>query len=208
MVEQATDRILTNRQKVFISEYLKSFNATQAAIAAGYSKKTAYSSGARLLKDVEVAESLKLHLSENAMTAEEVLGRLADIARGDITDLMDVTTSGFTIDLTDKEHAINPNSKLIKKIKQKVTTYLGKKDSDEDREVIETELELYSAQEALNTLAKYHGLLVDRTDVTTNGKSLLSDDRYDRAISKFADAVREILPGKNTEQNGDLGSAK
>jgi phage terminase small subunit len=179
MTVEATERKLTNRQKVFINEYLKSFNATESAIKAGYSKKTAYSIGARLLKDVEIAEELRLRLSENAMSSEEVLRRLAEIARGDITDLMDVTTSGFTIDLTDKDHNINPNSKLIKKIKQKVITYLGKKDSDEDREVIETEIELYSAQDALNTLAKYHGLLVDRTDITSAGGPININVKYD-----------------------------
>lgn len=44
---------------VFITEYLKNGNnATQAAISAGYSEKTAYSQGSRLLKSVEVQQYL------------------------------------------------------------------------------------------------------------------------------------------------------
>jgi phage terminase small subunit len=44
---------------IFVTEYLKNGNnATQAAIAAGYSEKTAYSQGSRLLKSVEVQQYL------------------------------------------------------------------------------------------------------------------------------------------------------
>lgn len=50
---------LTNKQKVFCSEYTSNgWNATQAAIKAGYSENTAYSQGQRLLKKVEIAKYL------------------------------------------------------------------------------------------------------------------------------------------------------
>ena len=45
---------MTEKRKRFAEEYLFDFNATQAAIRAGYSERTAYSIGQRLLKDVEV----------------------------------------------------------------------------------------------------------------------------------------------------------
>ncbi len=51
---------LTNQQECFCEEYLKDFNATQAAIRSGYSKKTAYSSGHRLLKKDDVASYLNV----------------------------------------------------------------------------------------------------------------------------------------------------
>jgi phage terminase small subunit len=171
--ETLDEKKLTNKQKIFINEYLVSFNATEAAIKAGYSVKTAYSQGARLLKDVEIKEILRLKLTETAMSAEEVLKRLAEMARGDMADLMEITSSGFTLKLSEKdpngEIVVNPKTKLIKKIKQKVTTYLAKNESQEDREVIETELELYSAQEALQLLGKYHALFIDRTELTGIG---------------------------------------
>ena len=43
---------------IFVTEFIKSGNATQAAIAAGYSEKTAYSQGSRLLKNDEVQQYL------------------------------------------------------------------------------------------------------------------------------------------------------
>ena len=48
----------TAKQERFVEEYLIDLNATQAAIRAGYSKKTSYSMGQRLLKNVEVAAAI------------------------------------------------------------------------------------------------------------------------------------------------------
>lgn len=50
---------MTERQERFCQEYSKLGNATQSAINAGYSEKTAYSSGQRLLKDVEIQTRIK-----------------------------------------------------------------------------------------------------------------------------------------------------
>ncbi len=75
---------LTAKQQVFATEYLIDLNATQAAIRAGYSKKTAESQGSRLLRNVKVKE----HLSELGtkrserceITSDEVLQEIAKIA--------------------------------------------------------------------------------------------------------------------------------
>lgn len=155
---------LSNKKQTFIAEYLKDFNATQAAIRAGYSAKTAYSIGQRLLKNVEIKEVIDAHLKANHMSAEEVLNRLADIARGDMTDLMDVSSMGFTVKLTDEQGNRRPQTKLIKKLKQKVITKIGKNSSDDDTETVETEIELYSAQDALNQIGKYHKLFTDKVE--------------------------------------------
>lgn len=49
---------MTGKQLKFISEYTKDFNATQAAIRAGYSPKTAYSIGQELLKKPEIQTAM------------------------------------------------------------------------------------------------------------------------------------------------------
>ena len=77
---------LNQRQKLFASEYIKLGNATQAAINAGYSERTASSQSERLLRNVEIkrfiqAEVEKMH-DENIMDAKEALSILSDIARG------------------------------------------------------------------------------------------------------------------------------
>ena len=55
---------MTDKQELFILEYQQDHNATQAAIRAGYSPKTAYSQGQRLLKDPDVKEVLEADLIE------------------------------------------------------------------------------------------------------------------------------------------------
>jgi phage terminase small subunit len=49
---------ITPRQRRFVEEYLVDLNATQAAVRAGFAKKTAYSSGPRLLANVGVANAI------------------------------------------------------------------------------------------------------------------------------------------------------
>lgn len=200
---------MNSKQEAFVNEYLKDHNGTQAAIRAGYSKKTARTIASQLLAKLDISEAIKARIAEKTMDSDEVLTRLADIARGDITDLMDVTHAGFVIDLTgDTPDGKNPNTKLIKKIKQKVTTYLAKKESDEDREIVETEIELYSAQEALNTIAKLNGMIVEKMDLTSKGEKVVPDENYNRGISELAAALREVISGQDTKPDGNMDTPK
>ena len=68
---------MTEKQKLFILEYQKDRNATQAAIRAGYSNKTAYSIGQELLKKPEIQKALKADLTARTerltFTADDVI---------------------------------------------------------------------------------------------------------------------------------------
>jgi phage terminase small subunit len=69
---------------VFATEYVKDWNATQAAQRAGYSAKTAYSQGQRLLKNVEVRaeiDRLSTDIADhNDVEVKEIIGGLRSIA--------------------------------------------------------------------------------------------------------------------------------
>lgn len=73
----ATDRPLTPKQERFVSEYLIDLNATQAAIRAGYSVKTAQEQASRLLSNVMVADAVaagaRKHTAKAEITAQDVL---------------------------------------------------------------------------------------------------------------------------------------
>ena len=77
---------MTERQKRFCEEYLIDLNATQAAIRAGYSPRTAASIGQRLLRNVEIkthiSEQLERIHSENTADAREVMEYLTSVMRG------------------------------------------------------------------------------------------------------------------------------
>ena len=130
-----------------------------------------------MFTNVDISKAMKEAVE---MPPDEVKARLADIARGDIADLMEITTSGFEFKLLledeSGERIVNPKTKLIKKIKQKVTTILSKNESGEDREIVETEIELYSAHEALRDIGKLHKMFVDRQEITgKDGGAIIID---------------------------------
>lgn len=74
------------KHEKFCNEYIKDMNATQAAIRAGYSEKTAGAQASKLLKIVNiktrVAELREAYLDENIMTAKQVEYELTRIALG------------------------------------------------------------------------------------------------------------------------------
>ena len=81
---------LNLKQKKFADEYLIYSNATESAIKAGYSEKTAYSIGQRLLKKVEVKvyidEKFKKLESEKIADVKEIMEHLTKVMRGEETE--------------------------------------------------------------------------------------------------------------------------
>lgn len=75
---------MTDKQNIFVQEYLKDCNATQAAIRAGYSEHTAYSIGQRLMKDVSIQEAIRKGMDDRKerarLTADYVIDNLREIA--------------------------------------------------------------------------------------------------------------------------------
>lgn len=98
---------MTPRQQKFCDEYLISGNATDAAIKAGYSPKTAKSIGQRLLTFVDLkqyidAELEKLHSAKIA-DAEEVMKYLTAVMRGEHTEEIPLLCGDGCQELTQKE---------------------------------------------------------------------------------------------------------
>lgn len=149
------------QHQLFVDKYIElGFNATRAAMAAKYSRKTARQQASRLLTNVDIKAAIEQRLGELTMGRNEVLARLADHARGDMRDFIGLSTNQL------KKH---PNGNLIKKVKRTVTT-TAKDDKVETEEKIE--LELYDAQTALVQLGRHHGLFLDKTDLTSNGEKI------------------------------------
>ena len=84
---------MNDKQKAFAVEYVKDRNATQAAIRAGYSSKTAYSKGNQLLKIIEVQELIKeiddAAAARAAVTVDKIVNRLNKIAEDPNTKAAD-----------------------------------------------------------------------------------------------------------------------
>ena len=78
---------MNKRQERFVLEWLRDMNATKAAIRAGYSERTAYSIGQRLLKNVEIQTAIKefheQRQRESVATVLDVEEFLSETMRGE-----------------------------------------------------------------------------------------------------------------------------
>jgi len=84
----------TSRKELFVAAYLENGgNATQAAVTAGYSEKTAYSAGGRLLKDVEVSTKLQQKHQETVeklqISSEVALEHIWSMATADVREIVE-----------------------------------------------------------------------------------------------------------------------
>ena len=69
------------RNQIFVSEYIKSGNATESAKQSGYSEKTAYSQGQRLLKNVEIMQAITKHQEDISKAADISLEQIVKEVR-------------------------------------------------------------------------------------------------------------------------------
>lgn len=192
---------LTNKQRMFIEEYLKSWNASDAARRAGYSKRTAYSIGSENLRKPEISARIQERLTERAMGADEVLARLGDIARAsieDFTEIKDGIPGALWPDLEKAER--RKKLHLIKKLKYNKKNQL--------------EFELHDSLSALKTLAQLLGLGKsegERSEITIvfNDKSIEANQGSMGTDVESEEGIINLLPlqyrGLRTEtgKNGD-----
>lgn len=147
----ATARDLTPKQSLFALEYLVDLNATQAAIRAGYSAKTAASQGERLLRNVEIqaeiAKARKAREERTAVSSDRVLLEAARIALFDPRRLFndDGTTKAIT-DLDDDTAAAVSGIK-VRRIS-----------GEENENCSIIEYKVADKNSALEKLFRHHGL--------------------------------------------------
>jgi phage terminase small subunit len=165
---------LTNKQRLFIEEYFRCWNATEAyqLLHPKASRRTSRINAARWLAYANIKAEIARQLSERVMSADETLKRISDIARGNLLPFIRINKDGFCF--FDFSHPDAPKYfHLIKKIKTKRTRRMEGRGLDaEPWEDEWVEVELHDALTALEKMGKWHGLFVDKVDVTTKGKEM------------------------------------
>ena len=175
---------LTPRQEQFVDEYLIDLNATQAAIRAGYSRKTADRIGPELLGKTCVSDAIQRRRRDRErrteITQDRVLQELAAIAFARGTDYASVSPGGVV--------HIKPTDELNDTQKAAV---LSIKETQNG-----VEIKLADKVRALELLGKHQGLFdgSGREDKAPINNLLEQIQRSTRALEEDGDAIREIQP--------------
>ena len=169
---------LTAKQQRFCDEYLIDLNATQAAIRAGYSEKTAAAQSARLLTNVNVQKYLQKRKADRVerteITQDMVLFELANIAFSNAADYAVVVEKDATIQ--SENGAIMPlydtegNPVKYKTVEPVLTADLTEKQK-RALSVIKKgrdgfEIKPYDKIRALELLGKHLGMFTEKVEVT------------------------------------------
>lgn len=162
---------LTPRQAAFAREYLIDLNATQAAIRAGYSEKTARAQGNRLLTNAYISAAIAEGQQERAerlqIDADTVLQEIAKLAYVNMRDFIRITPNGDAyIDLSD---LTRDQAAALAEIT--VEDFLDGRGED-SREVRRVKIKLADKKGSLELLGKHLGLFTDRVDLTSGGQPL------------------------------------
>ena len=161
---------MTEKQKRFIAEYMIDLNATQAAIRAGYSPKTANEQGARLLANVSIQTELQKAMAARSkrtgISQDRVIQELARIAFVNPKDVID-TKTGEVI-----ENASADDLACIQSVKVKTTD--GDKGYSEEREI-----RLNDKLRALEMLGKHLGMWNDKVNLDVDAELSIKIDYGD-----------------------------
>jgi phage terminase small subunit len=165
---------LTPQQIRFCAEYVRDLNGTQAAIRAGYSRKTAGSQAYDLLKSERIRDGISrasarklLRMEDENITPDEILRHFSKICRADLRRVFD--DQGNMVPIRDWPDGMAGAISAVK-----IT--LAKSG---DRS---TEIKLWDKNVALANMAKHFGLLKDLTEHTGSiTYGWMSDDDEDPA---------------------------
>lgn len=170
--------MLTDKQQKFCDEYLVDLNATQAAIRAGYSEKTAHSIGNENLIKPEIQNYIKekqIALSESTkITTEMVCKELAKIG---FSNIQDYIKKGFTIENIQslkREHAA-----AISSIETETIHFDGGSNT-------KVKFKLHDKLSALEKLAKHIGFFKEDNEQ-------LKGTPVELDLSKYTDAELKTL---------------
>ena len=158
---------MTEQRKTFCHKLIENkFNATKAAIEAGYSKKSARSKASQLLMEDEIQEyiaGLKSEIKEKfGIDTQKIVNEFNLISEANITEIFDIVDGEIILKKGIKKLSDLP-AHITKNIKSIRNTTNG------------IAVEMYCRDAALRDLAKIAGLYVDRVE-HSGGVKIIKDD--------------------------------
>lgn len=188
---------LTDKQRAFVQEYLVDLNATQAAIRAGYSEKTAQQIGAENLSKPVIAEAIAAAQKERAertqITADRVLTELGKIGFANMEDYIQTTFEGDAY--VDLSQMTRDQAAAVSEIT--VEDYKDGRGEDA-RDVRKVRLKLSDKRAALVDIGKHLGMFVERKQLSgPNGGPIPIEETP--ASARLNAIMDRIAPAKVSE---------
>lgn len=146
---------LTAKQKQFVREYLIDLNATQAAIRAGYSVKTAEAIGYENLRKPQIAKAIEKAMGKRVerteITADRVLQELAKIGFSDMRTFTKWSNRGVV--LIDSDTLTPDQAACVAEVSQTITESGGS-----------IKFKLHDKVAALEKIGRHLGLFKDKIE--------------------------------------------
>ena len=199
---------LRPKQEMFVKEYLIDLNATQAAIRAGYSKRTARSQGQRLLTNVDIAKAINAAVARRSerteIEADAVIRELAKIGFANMLDYITIGKDGDPyVDLSKltREQAAAIGEVTV----EDFTDGRG----EDARDVRRVKFKLADKRGALVDLGRHFGLFTDKAVVDmTHSLENEDDDALLARAKKLADGLGITLPANLLKPARHKGATK
>lgn len=154
---------LTPKQQAFCDEYLIDLNATQAAVRAGYSKKTAGRIGQENLQKPVIQESIKANMEKRSerteVTADRVLKELAKVAFADLKDFVTWDDYGVKIINSDKV-----DGTMLAEISETINNTILPNGTEIEKK--QRKVKPHDKMKALEMLGKHLGMFKDNVNIT------------------------------------------
>jgi|TARA_Y100000310_G_C20486980_1_gene717341 phage terminase small subunit len=160
-------RELTNKQKAFIREYVKDFNATKSAVKAGYSKNSAMQRGHELLAKTLVRQEIEKYVSRADDGVDRrrkaIITKTTDMMNADILDLYDLHQGELIV----KNLVEVPRG--VRDLIQEITTI-----NLPDGAGLGCKIKLIPRDRIISLNAKIHGMLIDKHELKVDHKVTLT----------------------------------
>ena len=194
---------LDPKRRRFVEQFRISLNATEAAVKAGYSMKTARQQGSRLLTFVDIQEALAEVQADDAarcqVEADRIIGELATLAFVNMDDYMRIGQDGEPfVDLSATTRAQKAGLLAFKHKEYKE----GR--GEDARDVCEVEIRLIPAKfPALIKLGEHVGLFRKDSGKVIDGDVIdiaKIEAREKMRIEKLEEIAQRYLPAPKTEK--------
>ena len=186
---------LTAKQQRFVEEYLVDLNATQAAIRAGYSQKTARDIGCENLTKPNIAsaitEKMKALSERTEITVDDVVKELALLGFANMLDYVRISEEGEPfIDLSDltREQAAAISETMVEDY------YEGR--GEGARQVRKVRLKFHDKKGALTKLGEHLGMFTQKVEHSGPGGGPIPTDDLSHLTNEELEERLRIMRGE------------